>query len=107
MIANGVCKTPWYRLWDILLHDCTRRMEEFSISGQAMKKKMKIYGNVRMYFIACSEPYDFLSKMHKGDKLNSLFVAFVEDNATLSSIRYFENHIDCCSFCKSEGSKPY
>ena len=34
-----------------------------------------------------------------------VFVAFVENNATMSSIWYFENHV--CGLCKTEGSKAY
>ena len=34
-----------------------------------------------------------------------IFVAFVEDNATMSSIRYFENHVSY--FVQIEGSRPY
>ena len=32
-------------------------------------------------------------------------VAFVVDNATMSSVRYFENHVSY--FVQAEGSRPY
>ena len=35
----------------------------------------------------------------------SHFVAFVEDIATMSSIRYFENHV-AYILCKTEGNRP-
>ena len=35
----------------------------------------------------------------------AIFVAFVEENATMSSIRYFENHDRV--LCKTEESRPY
>ena len=34
-----------------------------------------------------------------------IIVAFVQDNATMSSIRYFE--IMYCILCKTEGSRSY
>ena len=34
-----------------------------------------------------------------------LFVAFVEDTATMSSIRYFENYVSY--FVQTKGSRPY
>ena len=36
---------------------------------------------------------------------NTILVPFVEDNATMSSIRYFE--IMYRILCKTEGSRPY
>ena len=36
-----------------------------------------------------------------------LFVAFIEDNATMSLIRYFANLVSFFGGRKSEGSRPY
>ena len=41
-------------------------------------------------------------------KTAHVFVAFVEDNATMSSIWYFENHVEIYRIlCKTEGTRPY
>ena len=43
--------------------------------------------------------------LHMDNTGCKIFIAFVKDNATMSSIRYFENHVSY--FVQNQRSRPY